>query len=357
MTMMKAAVFVEPGRIELHDKPIPEIGPNDALLRITTTTICGTDVHILKGEYAVAPGLTIGHEPVGVIEKLGSNVSGYEEGQRVIAGAICPSFTSYACQDGLASQDGGCACHGYKPMGGWRFGNSIDGTQAEYVLVPDAQANLAPVPDGLTDEQVLMCPDIMSTGFAGAEAANIRIGDIVVIFAQGPIGLCATAGARLRGAGTIIAVDGVDARLDIARRMGADVTLNFRNVDVVDEVLKLTGGRGADASIEALGLQSTFENALRVLKPGGTLSSLGVYSSDLTIPLSAFHSGLGDNKIVTSLCPGGKERMRRLLNVVASGRVDLGPLVTHQYALDDIVEGYDLFANQRDGVLKVAIKP
>ncbi|WP_313026994.1 NAD(P)-dependent alcohol dehydrogenase [Pseudomonas lopnurensis] len=357
MAMMKAAVFVEPGRIELQDKPIPEIGPNDALLRITTTTICGTDVHILKGKYPVAPGLTIGHEPVGIIEKLGSNVKGYQEGQRVIAGAICPSFTSYACQDGLASQDGGCACHGYKPMGGWRFGNTIDGTQAEYVLVPDAQANLAPVPDGLSDEQVLMCPDIMSTGFAGAEAANIKIGDIVVIFAQGPIGLCATAGAKLRGAGTIIAVDGVDARLDIARQMGADVTLNFRNVDVVEEVLKLTGGRGADASIEALGLQSTFESALRVLKPGGTLSSLGVYSSDLTIPLGAFHAGLGDNKIVTSLCPGGKERMRRLLNVVASGRVDLGPLVTHQYALSDITDAYDLFANQRDGVLKVAIKP
>lgn len=358
MTMMKAAVFVEPGRIELQDKPIPEIGPNDALLRITTTTICGTDVHILKGEYPVAAGLTIGHEPVGIIEKLGSNVQGYQEGQRVIAGAICPSFTSYACQDGVASQDGGaCSCHGYKPMGGWRFGNTIDGTQAEYVLVPDAQANLAPVPDGLTDEQVLMCPDIMSTGFGGAEKADIRIGDIVAIFAQGPIGLCATAGARLRGASCIIVVDGVEERLAISRQMGADVTLNFHDVDVVEEILKLTGGRGVDAAIEALGTQSTFEQALRVLKPGGTLSSLGVYSEDLKIPLGALHAGLGDHRIITSLCPGGKERMRRLLNVVASGRVDFGALVTHQYKLDAITEAYDLFANQRDGVLKVAIKP
>ena len=357
MSMMKAAVFVAPGRIELVDKPIPEVGPNDALLRITTTTICGTDVHILKGEYPVAAGLTIGHEPVGVIEKLGSNVRGYQEGQRVIAGAICPSFNSYASQDGLSSQDGGCTCHGYKPMGGWRFGNTIDGTQAEYVLVPDAQANLAPVPDGLSDEQVLMCPDIMSTGFAGAEAANIKIGDVVAIFAQGPIGLCATAGAKLRGASTIIAIDGVNQRLQIARQLGADVTLNFNEVDVVEEILKLTGGRGVDAAIEALGLQSTFESALRVLKPGGTLSSLGVYSTDLVIPLNAFHAGLGDNKIVTSLCPGGKERMRRLLNVVASGRVDLGLLVTHQYKLDDIVAAYELFGHQRDGVLKVAIKP
>ena len=357
MSMMKAAVFVAPGRIELVDKAIPDVGPNDALMRITTTTICGTDVHILKGEYPVATGLTIGHEPVGVIEKLGRNVKGYQEGQRVIAGAICPSFNSYASQDGLSSQDGGCSCHGYKPLGGWRFGNTIDGTQAEYVLVPDAEANLAPVPDGLTDEQVLMCPDIMSTGFAGAEAANIKIGDVVAIFAQGPIGLCATAGAKLRGASTIIAVDGVNQRLQIARQMGADITLNFNEVDVVEEILKLTGGRGVDSAIEALGLQSTFTNALRVLKPGGTLSSLGVYSTDLVIPLNAFHAGLGDNKIVTSLCPGGKERMRRLLNVVASGRVDLGLLVTHQYKLDDIVAAYDLFGHQRDGVLKVAIKP
>ncbi|CAG4901522.1 NAD(P)-dependent alcohol dehydrogenase [Paraburkholderia saeva] len=362
--MMKAAVFVEPGRIELREKPIPDVGPNDALIRITTTTICGTDVHILKGEYPVVEGLTVGHEPVGIVEKLGAAVVGYTEGQRVIAGAICPNFNSYAAMDGYPSQDGSylipkgqCGCHGYKATAGWRFGNLIDGTQAEYVLVPDAQANLAPIPDGLTDEQVLMCPDIMSTGFKGAENANIRIGDTVAVFAQGPIGLCATAGARLQGATTIIAVDGNDARLAVARKMGADVTVNFRNCDVVDEIMKLTGGRGVDSSIEALGTQGTFEAALRVLKPGGTLSSLGVYSSDLRIPLSAFAAGLGDHRIVTALCPGGKERMRRLMNVVASERLDLGVLVTHHYALDDIVAAYDLFANQRDGVLKVAIKP
>ena len=362
--MMKAAAFIEKGRIEIVDKPIPDVGPNDALIRITTTTICGTDVHILKGEYPVAKGLTVGHEPVGVIEKLGSAVQGYKEGQRVIAGAICPNFNSYAAQDGYPSQDGSylvpqglCGCHGYKATAGWRFGNLIDGTQAEYVLVPDAQGNLAPIPDGLTDEQVLMCPDIMSTGFKGAENANIRIGDTVVVFAQGPIGLCATAGARLLGATTIIAVDGNDHRLGIAKKLGADVALNFRNVDVVDEVMKLTGGKGADSSIEALGTQATFEQSMKVLKPGGTLSSLGVYAEDLKIPLAQFASGLGDHTIRTSLCPGGKERMRRLMNVIAAERLDLGVLVTHQRKLDDIAEAYDLFANQRDGVLKIAIRP
>ena len=179
----------------------------------------------------------------------------------------------------------------------------------------------------------------------------------MVVFAQGPIGLCATAGARLLGATTIIAVDGNDHRLGISKKLGADITLNFRECDVVDEVMKLTGGRGADSSIEALGTQATFESALRVLKPGGTLSSLGVYSSDLKIPLSAFAAGLGDHRINTALCPGGKERMRRLMNVVASSRIDLGVMVTHQYKLEDIVAAYDLFSHQRDGVLKIAIKP
>ena len=355
--MMKAALFVEPGRIALDDKPIPDVGANDALIRISTTTICGTDVHILRGEYPVAKGLTVGHEPVGVIEKLGRNVQGYQEGLRVIAGAICPSGYSNACLDGLYAQDGQSSSHGLKPMGGWRFGNSIDGAQAEYLLVPDAMVNLSPVPDSLTDEQVLMCPDIMSTGFAGAESGNIKIGDTVAVFAQGPIGLCATAGARLRGATTIIAVETVPNRIEMAKRLGADIVLDFSICDPVEEIMGLTNGRGVDVAIEALGLQSTFECCLRVLKPGGTLSSLGVYADDLAIPLAAFHAGLGDHKIVTSLCPGGKERMRRLMNAIASGRVDLTPMVTHRFSLAQIEEAYELFANQRDGVLKVAITP
>ncbi len=354
---MKAAIFVEPNRIVLDEKPIPDVGPLDALIRVTTTTICGTDVHILKGEYPVAKGLTVGHEPVGVIEKLGSAVIGYREGQRVIAGAITPSGTSYASLDGFHSQCGGASAHGFKPLGGWRFGNTIDGCQAEYVLVPDAMANLAPVPDGLSDEQVLMCPDIMSTGFGGAESGRIRIGDTVAVFAQGPIGLCATAGAKLKGATTIIGVDSVPERMAIARRMGADHVVDFRKSDPVEEILKLTGGRGVDVAIEALGTPQTFESCLRVLRPGGVLSSLGVYSSDLKLPLGAFAAGLGDHTIVTTLCPGGKERMRRLMNVVASGRIDLKPLVTHRFKLDDIEKAYDLFSHQRDGVLKVAITP
>jgi len=354
---MKAAIFIEPGRIVLGEKPIPDIGPLDALIRITTTTICGTDIHILKGEYPVEKGLTVGHEPVGIIEKLGSAVTGYQEGQRVIAGAITPAGTSYASLCGFHAQCGGQEEHGWKAIGGWRFGNTIDGAQAEYLRVPDAMANLAPVPDGLTDDQVLMCPDIMSTGFGGAESGSIHIGDTVAIFAQGPIGLCATAGAHMMGATTIIAVESIPARMVMAKKMGATHVVDFSKVDPVDEIRKITGARGVDVAIEALGKQETFEAALRVLRPGGTLSSLGVYSGDLTIPLDAFSAGLGDNRIITTLCPGGKERMRRLMEVIGSERVDTRPLVTHHFGLDDIETAYDLFAHQRDGVLKIAIRP
>jgi alcohol dehydrogenase len=353
---MRAAVFVEPGRIELQERPVPRPGPGEALVKVTTTTICGTDVHILKGEYPVRPGLIIGHEPVGIIADLGAGVTGYEIGQRVVVGAITPCGQCFACLGGATSQCGGGTETGEAhALGGWKFGNTIDGCQAEYVRVPFAMANLTPVPDALTDEQVLMCPDIMSTGFGGAESGKIRIGDTVAVFAQGPIGLCATAGAKLMGASRIIAVDGVPARIEMSRRLGADVVVNYTEGDPVEAIMELTGGRGVDVAIEALGTQQTFESCLRVLRPGGTLSSLGVYSGKLTLPLDAFAAGLGDHRVATSLCPGGKERMRRLLSIVASGRVDLRPLVTHRFTLDEIQDAYELFANQRDGVLKVAI--
>ena len=351
---MRATVFHGPGDIRVEEVPRPHAGAGEAVIRVTTTTICGTDVHIVKGEYPVRPGLVIGHEPVGVIEELGPGVTGYRIGQRVLVGAITPCGQCGACLSGHLSQCGHGG--GYEALGGWRFGNTIDGAQAEYLLVPSAQANLAPIPDGVSDEQVVLLADIASTGFGGAESGGIRIGDAVVVFALGPIGLCAVAGARLMGAAQIIGVDSDPVRLAMARRMGADVVLDFTQVDVAAEVKRLTGG-GADVTIEALGTQATFENALRCLRPGGTLSSLGVYSGKLEMPYDVFAAGLGDHRIVTTLCPGGKERMRRLIATVESGRFDPLPLITHRFALDDIVEAYDLFSNRREGVLKVAVRP
>jgi threonine dehydrogenase-like Zn-dependent dehydrogenase len=308
----------------------------------------------LRGEYPVKPGLVIGHEPVGVIEELGLGVTGYQVGDRVLIGAITPCGQCHGCLSGHLSQCG--HGHGYEALGGWRFGNTINGAQAEYLLVPYAQANLAKIPDELTDEQVVLLADIASTGFGGAESGGIKIGDAVVVFAQGPIGLCASIGAKLMGAALVIGVDGDDDRLSMARRLGVDVALDYRAVDVLAEIKKLTSG-GADVSIEALGTQETFENALRCLRPGGTLSSLGVYSGKLQVPYDAFAAGIGDHRIVTTLCPGGKERMRRLMEVVRTGRVDLTPLLTHTFSLDQIGDAYALFGDRRDGVMKVAIKP
>lgn len=351
---MKANVFHGKNVLRVEEVPMPRAEVGEAIIRVTLTTICGTDLHILRGEYPVKPGLVIGHEPVGVITELGAGVTGYEVGDRVLVGAITPCGQCRGCLSGHTSQCG--HGEGYETLGGWRFGNTINGAQAEYLRVPYAQANLAKIPDELTDEQVVLLADIASTGFGGAESAGIKIGDAVVVFAQGPIGLCATAGARLLGASLIIGVDGDEHRLAMSRRMGADVTLDFRYVDVVAEVKRLTGG-GCDVAIEALGTQPTFERALKCLRPAGTLSSLGVYSGKLEIPYESFGAGIGDYRIVTTLCPGGKERMRRLMEVVRNKRVDLTPLLTHTYTLDRISEAYDLFSERLDGVIKVAIKP
>ena len=351
MKTMNAVVFKGKDRLALEEvaKPTPRAG--QAVIRITTTTICGTDVHIVRGEYPVEPGRILGHEPVGVIDELGEGLEDlYHVGQRVIVGAITPCGQCFYCLNGSHSQCGG-------PLGGWKFGNTINGAWAEYLLVPDARANLAPIPQELADEDVVLCPDIFSTGLSGAESGNIRVGDAVAVFAQGPIGLCATLGAKLKGASLIIGIDSNRERLEVARHFGANVTLNVGDGDPVPEIKRLTEGRGVDVAIEALGRQETFENALRATRPGGTLSSLGVYSGKLVAPYEALYAGLGDQKIVTTLCPGGKERMRRRMALVANRRVDLRPLVTHHFNLDDIKEAFELFSHQQDGVLKVALHP
>lgn len=351
---MRAAVFRGKEDIHIEEVAKPTCGPTDAIVRVTTTTICGTDSHIWREEYPVADGRIVGHEPVGVIDQLGEAVQGYEIGDRVVVGAITPCGACYFCQHGDFSQ-----CAGYDDswglIGGWRLGNSADGVQADYFRVPYAQANLAKIPDGVSDEEVVFVTDIASTGISAAETANVRIGDSVVVYAQGPIGLCATAGARLMGASLIIGVDSNPTRLEMAKKMGADVVIDYTQEDPVARVKELTEGRGADVAIEALGIQETFENCMKSVRPAGVVSSLGVYGDKVTIPLDAFVYGIGDVDIRTTLCPGGKERMRALMSLVSAGRLDLQQLVTHHFTLDQIEEAYPLFSNQEDGVLKVAI--
>ena len=233
----------------------------------------------------------------------------------------------------------------------------MDGVQAEYFRVPYAQANLARIPEGLSDEEVLFVTDIATTGISAVETADVQLGDSVVVFAQGPIGLCATAGARLRGAGLVIAVDANPTRLEMARTMGADIVIDYTQEDPVAKVKALTDGRGADVAIEALGIQETFENCLKAVRPAGIVSSLGVYGDKVTIPLEPFIYGIGDIDIRTTLCPGGKKRLGALMTLVKTGRLNLGQLITHRFALDEIEEAYSLFSNQEDGVIKVAVTP
>ncbi len=353
---MRAAVFRGNRDIHIEEVDKPTCSPTDAIVRVTTTTICGTDSHIWREEYPVADGRIVGHEPVGVIDQLGEAVQGYEVGDRVVVGAITPCGACYFCQHGDFAQ-----CAGYDDVwgmiGGWRLGNSADGVQADYFRVPYAQANLAKIPDGLSDDDVMFVTDIATTGISAAETANVRIGDSVVVYAQGPIGLSATAGARMMGAALVIGVDSNPTRLEMAKKMGADVVIDYTQEDPVAKVRELTDGRGADVAIEALGIQETFENCLKSVRPAGVVSSLGVYGDKVTIPLEGFLYGIGDIDIRSTLCPGGKERMRALMSMVANGRVNLGQLITHRFKLDEIEDAYPLFSNQEDGVLKVAITP
>jgi threonine dehydrogenase-like Zn-dependent dehydrogenase len=350
---MRANIFKGPNKIGLEERPIPKAGAGEAVIKVTLTTICGTDVHIMKGEYPVRVGQIIGHEPVGVIHELGEGVNGYKRGERVAINAITPCGQCEYCLSSNWAQCGGF-------LGGWKMGNTIDGCQADYVKIPNANANLAKIPDELSDEDVLFTTDIFSTGLSGAESADIKVGDIVSVFGQGPIGLSATAGARLKGAALIITVDSIPTRIKMSKKIGGDIVLDYKKVDPVKEIMKITNGRGVDVAVEAIGLQESFENCVRCTRVGGTISSLGVYPAEIGkigVPLSEFGYGIADKKIVSTLCPGGKERMRRLISLIKNERVNLKQFITHRFSLDEIEEAYRMFANQLDGVIKVAIKP
>ncbi|MGH7890578.1 MAG: zinc-binding dehydrogenase, partial [Thermodesulfobacteriota bacterium] len=301
----------------------------------------------------VRKGQIIGHEPIGVVYELGEGVTGYKKGERVAINAITPCGQCEYCLSANWAQCGGF-------LGGWKMGNTIDGCQADYLKIPHAMANLTRIPDELSDEDVLFTTDIFSTGLSGAESGDIQVGDVVAVFGQGPIGLGATAGAKLKGAALIITVESVAPRMDMSKKMGADIVLDFKKVDPVNEIMKITNGRGVDVAIEALGLQVTFENCVKCTRVGGTISSLGVYPAHLGnigVPLQDFGFGIADKRIVSTLCPGGKERMRRLISLVKNERVNLRQLITHRFSLDEIEEAYRVFSNQLDGVIKVAITP
>lgn len=348
---MRAFVMEEIGEVGWAEKPVPRAGPADAVVRTTAALVCTSDTHTVAGAIGERENLTLGHEAVGVVEAVGAQVERIREGDRVVSGAITPCFRCSNCQRGYTSQ-----CE--EALGGWKFANVKDGVFAEYYHVNAADANLAPIPDGITDEEAAYCADMLSTGFAGAENADIPIGGTVAVFAQGPVGLMATAGARLQGAGLVVAVESVPERQEMARHYGADEVVDFTEVDPVEAILGLTDGQGVDAAIEALGHQETFEDCVAVTRPGGTISNIGYHGEGeyVKIPREAWGVGMSDQTIRTALCPGGSVRMRRLLKLIERGRVDPTHMTTHRFPFDELERAFELMKSKEDGVIKPLVE-
>lgn len=335
------------GEVGIVEKPIPEPGPDDAIVKTTAALVCTSDTHTVGGAIGDRHELTLGHEAVGIIHRLGANVRGLIEGQRVAVNAITPCYRCDNCQRGFTSQCGGM-------LGGWKFANEKDGSLAEYFHVNAAEANLCPIPDDLTDEQAAYCADMLSTGFAAAENANIPMGGTVAVFSQGPVGLMATVGARLLGAGQVIAIETVSNRKELSTKYGADEIVDFKERDPVEAIMDLTDGQGVDAAIEALGAQGTFAACVKATRPGGTISNVGYHGDGdfVGIPRAAWGVGMSDKTIRTALCPGGATRMRRLMRLIQSGRVDPGPMTTHRFSFDEVERAFRMMQTKEDGMIK-----
>lgn len=348
---MKAFAMNGIGETGFVEKNQPECGPRAAILEPTVALVCTSDVHTVHGAIGERENLTLGHEVVGVVDEVGELVEDFAAGDRVVAGAITPDWGSAAAQDGHPSQS-----HG--PLGGWQFANQKDGVFAEYVHVDDPDANLARVPESVSDEAAAYVTDMMSTGFMGIENANVPVGGTVAVFAQGPVGLMATRAAALRGAGRIYAVESVPARRALATQYGADVVIDFEEHDPVAEIFDDTDGVGVDAAVEALGSSETLSACVEAVKPGGVVSNVGYHGSgdDVPIPREEWGVGMAEKEIVTGLCPGGRLRLRRLLRLLDSGRVDPTPMTTHEFAFEDVDEAFELMESKADGVIKPLVR-
>lgn len=352
---MQACVKTELGKVEMMDLPIPEPAEGEIVLKTTLATVCGSDMHfvdefpnqLLEG---LAPGMgrpegfPMGHEAVGTVHAVGAGVTRFQPGDRVISSCLVGCGSCHECMTVDFS-----SCSG--------DGHVLFGCQGEYYAIPYADINATKVPDGVPDEAAILATDIMSTGFGAIERAGAGFGDSVAIFAQGPLGLCATAGARARGCGLIIAVDAVPERLEVSKKFGANAVINAKEKDAVAEIMALTNNEGVDVAVEAVGTQPTFEACTRVVRRGGTVSSIGVYGLTPQLSMPTISASFLHRRIVTTLCPSGHDRLQHLLSLLQNGDIDLSPLFTHRMKLADTPKAYDLFRAKTDGVLKIAITP
>lgn len=339
-------------KVGFLEKPAPkDPGPNGAIIKTTRALVCTSDTHTVAGAIGDRENLTLGHEAVGIVYKVGSEVVSVKEGDRVAVNAITPCYTCENCVRGYPSQ-----CQ--QMLGGWKFANIKDGVFAEYFHVNNAEPNLAKIPDNVSDDAAVYTSDMMSTGFMGAEHGNIPIGGTVAVFAQGPVGLMATAGARMLGAGLIIAVESIPKRQELGKHFGADVIVDFKKSDPVQKIMELTEGRGVDTAIEALGSPMTLAACVRVTAPGGTISNIGYHGEgeNLQIPRQEWGVGMSDKTIRTGLCPGGRVRMSRLLRLLANGRIDPTPMTTHRFHLEQLPKAFEMMKNKDDGIIKPLIE-
>lgn len=344
---MKALVYVGVGNKALQDRPKPEITtPTDAIIKITKTTICGTDLHILKGDVpSCQPGRILGHEGVGIVDAVGASVTAVKVGDRVLISCITACGKCVYCRKRMYSH---CT------TGGWILGNKIDGTQAEFVRIPYADTSLYPIPEGADEEALVMLSDILPTGFeCGVLNGKVQPGSTVAIIGSGPIGLAALLTAQLYSPSEIIMVDIDDNRLEVAKRYGATAVVNSANGNAVDALMKLTSQRGVDTAIEAVGIPATFELCEKIIAPGGIIANIGVHGSKVDLHLE----NLWDRNITITTRLVDTESTAMLLRLVQSVKIDAKLLITHRFKLDHILDAYEAFEHAATtSALKVIIE-
>ena len=347
VTSMKALVYKGPGKKALEDHARPVItAPTDAIVKVRKTTICGTDLHILKGDVATCkPGRILGHEGVGTIAEVGAAVTDFKVGDHVLISCVTACGKCMYCRKQMYSH---CT------TGGWILGNSIDGTQAQFVRIPYAETSLYPIPEGADEEALVMLSDILPTGFeCGVLNGKVQPGQSLAIVGSGPIGLAALLTAQFYSPAQIIMIDLDDNRLKVAKRFGATVTVNCTDGKAVAAVMKLTGNRGVDTVIEAVGIPGTFELCEKLVAPGGTIANIGVHGSKVDLHLEL----LWDRNITITTRLVDTVSTPMLLETLRSRKIDPKLLITHRFKLDDILDAYQTFANAADSkALKVLIE-
>ncbi len=350
MSTMRAMVYRGVGKIVLEDVPRPEIlEPTDAIVKVTSTAICGTDLHIYQGDFSVDMGTIIGHEFLGVIDEVGEHVINYRPGERVL---VYPGFRCEACEACLKGMPMGC------PKGGI-FGNptpygSVHGGQAEYVRVPFAQRILHRIPEGMSDEDVMLVTDMLPTGYFAAESGDIKPGDSVAVFGCGPVGLCAQICAQLFGPSKVFGVDLLEYRLKVAEHLGS-IPIDASQVDAPNRIRELTDGLGANVAIEAIGTPATFYGCLQSVRPTSNISIVGIFSDSIELPMQTLC--ITNKKITMGLPHKLAEYIPMLLKLIGEGRINARPIISHILPLSEGERAYDMFARKLDGALKVVLKP